>query len=224
MDENKQLGGRIDGAVQAASRQVSSLRAELSATSRRLSQLSGDKPAMDSTLQHSADDCDVRSEELQQHVTVLLREEVSQLQEEVQWLRQMKEMLTKELEDSNAGKSAEILSVTELKVQLAQKETELSRAKEALQEPRSAGGFGTGGKGPLQGGTKKLTNSVNICSSFSLALLTLDTGADSFTATGTHSHSRQQPFHLPDQPLQLQPLCYIPQAATEFKRMIIAIT
>eukprot|EP00061_Rhincodon_typus_P018031 g47020.t1 len=64
---------------------------------------------------------------------VLLREEVSQLQEEVQWLRQMKEMLTKELEDSNVGKSAEILSVTELKVQLAQKETELARAKEALQ-------------------------------------------------------------------------------------------
>ncbi|XP_041063154.1 kazrin-like isoform X4 [Carcharodon carcharias] len=64
---------------------------------------------------------------------LLLREEVSQLQEEVQWLRQMKEMLTKELEDSNAGKSAEILSVTELKVQLAQKETELARAKEALQ-------------------------------------------------------------------------------------------
>ncbi|XP_051895088.1 kazrin-like isoform X7 [Pristis pectinata] len=64
---------------------------------------------------------------------LLLREEVSRLQEEVQWLRQMKEMLTKELEDSNAGKSAEILSVTELKVQLAQKETELARAKEALQ-------------------------------------------------------------------------------------------
>ncbi|XP_042199479.1 kazrin isoform X4 [Callorhinchus milii] len=64
---------------------------------------------------------------------VLLREEVSQLQEEVQWLRQMKEMLTKELEESHGGKSAEVLSATELKVQLAQKEDELARAKEALQ-------------------------------------------------------------------------------------------
>ncbi|XP_055515058.1 kazrin-like isoform X2 [Leucoraja erinacea] len=79
------------------------------------------------------DDGDMGADEVQLHVTVLLREEVSRLQEEVQWLRQMKEMLTKELEDSNAGKSAEILSVTELKVQLAQKETELARAKEALQ-------------------------------------------------------------------------------------------
>ncbi|XP_078281547.1 kazrin-like [Rhinoraja longicauda] len=79
------------------------------------------------------DDGEVGADELQHCVTVLLREEVSQLQEEVQWLRQMKEMLTKELEGCNAGKSAEILSVTELKVQLAQKETELARAKEALQ-------------------------------------------------------------------------------------------
>ncbi|XP_072334491.1 kazrin-A isoform X2 [Scyliorhinus torazame] len=136
MEENKQLAGRIDGAVQAASRQVSSLRAELSATSRRLTELGSgaDSAGMDSKLQQQRDDdCDVRPEELQHHVTVLLREEVSQLQEEVQWLRQMKEMLSKELEDSNAGKSAEVLSVTELKVQLAQKETELARAKEALQ-------------------------------------------------------------------------------------------
>ncbi|XP_042199477.1 kazrin isoform X2 [Callorhinchus milii] len=75
----------------------------------------------------------MRADGLQQHVTVLLREEVSQLQEEVQWLRQMKEMLTKELEESHGGKSAEVLSATELKVQLAQKEDELARAKEALQ-------------------------------------------------------------------------------------------
>ncbi|XP_078414285.1 kazrin-like isoform X5 [Cetorhinus maximus] len=137
MEDNKQLAGRIDGAVQSASREVTSLRAELTATSRRLAELSSgaDSAVMDTKQQqqHREDDCDVRSEELQHHVTVLLREEVSQLQEEVQWLRQMKEMLTKELEDSNAGKSAEILSVTELKVQLAQKETELARAKEALQ-------------------------------------------------------------------------------------------
>ncbi|XP_064153937.1 kazrin-A isoform X3 [Anguilla rostrata] len=64
---------------------------------------------------------------------VLLREEVAQLQEEVHLLRQMKDMLTKDLEDSHGGCSAEVLSATELKVQLAQKEQELDRAKEALQ-------------------------------------------------------------------------------------------
>lgn len=63
----------------------------------------------------------------------LLREEVSRLQEEVHLLRQMKEMLTKDLEESQGGKSAEVLSATELRVQLAQKEQELARAKEALQ-------------------------------------------------------------------------------------------
>ncbi|MGH0156882.1 UNVERIFIED_CONTAM: hypothetical protein FKN15_038677 [Acipenser sinensis] len=63
----------------------------------------------------------------------MLREEVAQLQEEVQLLRQMKEMLTKDLEESHGGKSAEVLSATELKVQLAQIEQELARAKEALQ-------------------------------------------------------------------------------------------
>lgn len=66
-------------------------------------------------------------------LAVLLREEVSQLQEEVHLLRQMKEMLTKDLEETHGGKSTEILSATELKVQLAQKEQELARAKEALQ-------------------------------------------------------------------------------------------
>ncbi|KAE8593107.1 hypothetical protein XENTR_v10018983 [Xenopus tropicalis] len=64
---------------------------------------------------------------------VLLREEVSQLQDEVHLLRQMKEMLAKDLEESHDCRSAEVLSVTELKVQLAQKEQELERAKEALQ-------------------------------------------------------------------------------------------
>ncbi|XP_058160339.1 kazrin isoform X3 [Dasypus novemcinctus] len=63
----------------------------------------------------------------------LLREEVSRLQEEVHLLRQMKEMLTKDLEESQGGKSSEVLSATELRVQLAQKEQELARAKEALQ-------------------------------------------------------------------------------------------
>ncbi|CAH2319824.1 Hypothetical predicted protein [Pelobates cultripes] len=64
---------------------------------------------------------------------VLLREEVSQLQDEVHLLRQMKEMLAKDLEESRDSRSAEVLSTTELKVQLAQKEQELARAKEALQ-------------------------------------------------------------------------------------------
>uniref|UniRef100_A0A8C6A8Z1 Kazrin, periplakin interacting protein n=1 Tax=Marmota marmota marmota TaxID=9994 RepID=A0A8C6A8Z1_MARMA len=63
----------------------------------------------------------------------LLREEVSRLQEEVHLLRQMKEMLAKDLEESQGGKSPEVLSATELRVQLAQKEQELARAKEALQ-------------------------------------------------------------------------------------------
>ncbi|KAH1175788.1 hypothetical protein KIL84_022313 [Mauremys mutica] len=64
---------------------------------------------------------------------VLLREEVTQLQEEVHLLRQMKEMLTKDLEETHGSKSTEVLSATELKLQLAQKEQELARAKEALQ-------------------------------------------------------------------------------------------
>lgn len=64
---------------------------------------------------------------------VLLREEVVQLQEEVHLLRQMKEMLAKDLEESQGGKCSEVLSATELRVQLVQKEQELARAKEALQ-------------------------------------------------------------------------------------------
>uniref|UniRef100_A0A8D2N4S6 Kazrin, periplakin interacting protein n=1 Tax=Zonotrichia albicollis TaxID=44394 RepID=A0A8D2N4S6_ZONAL len=59
--------------------------------------------------------------------------EVAQLQEEVHLLRQMKEMLSKDLEETHGSKSPEVLSATELKVQLAQKEQELARAKEALQ-------------------------------------------------------------------------------------------
>ncbi|KFR00109.1 Kazrin, partial [Opisthocomus hoazin] len=45
-----------------------------------------------------------------------------------------KERLTKDLEETHGSKSPEVLSATELKVQLAQKEQELARAKEALQE------------------------------------------------------------------------------------------
>ncbi|XP_041639736.1 kazrin, periplakin interacting protein b isoform X2 [Cheilinus undulatus] len=64
---------------------------------------------------------------------VLLREEVAQLQEEVHLLRQMKDMLSKDLEESQGGCSANLLSATELRVQLGDKEQELDRAKEALQ-------------------------------------------------------------------------------------------
>lgn len=66
-------------------------------------------------------------------IAVLLREEVAQLQEEVHLLRQMKDMLNKDLEETQGGCSADVLSATELRVQLAQKEQELDRAKEALQ-------------------------------------------------------------------------------------------
>lgn len=69
---------------------------------------------------------------------VLLREEVAQLQEEVSLLRQMKDMLSKDLEETQGGCSADVLSATELRVQLAQKEQELDRAKEALQGNRPA--------------------------------------------------------------------------------------
>ncbi|XP_040980069.1 kazrin isoform X5 [Aquila chrysaetos chrysaetos] len=117
MDDNKQLALRIDGALQAAGQEVTALRAELAATGRRLAELGSD-PAMEHGP-HSAQ--------------ALLREEVAQLQEEVHLLRQMKEMLTKDLEETHGSKSPEVLSATELKVQLAQKEQELARAKEALQ-------------------------------------------------------------------------------------------
>ncbi|XP_072571281.1 kazrin, periplakin interacting protein b isoform X4 [Paramormyrops kingsleyae] len=59
----------------------------------------------------------------------LLQDEVAQLKEEVHLLKQMKDMLSKELQDS----PSEVLSTTELRVQLEQKEQELDRAKEALQ-------------------------------------------------------------------------------------------
>uniref|UniRef100_A0A8C9RG11 Kazrin, periplakin interacting protein n=1 Tax=Scleropages formosus TaxID=113540 RepID=A0A8C9RG11_SCLFO len=119
MDDNKQLAQRIDGAIQSASQEVTNLRSELSATSRRLAELGAGEPPVVENNQHN------------HHA--LLREEVAQLQEEVHLLRQMKEVLTKDLEDTPGGCSAERLSATELRVQLAQKEQELDRAKEALQ-------------------------------------------------------------------------------------------
>uniref|UniRef100_A0A8C5T027 Kazrin, periplakin interacting protein n=1 Tax=Laticauda laticaudata TaxID=8630 RepID=A0A8C5T027_LATLA len=118
MEGNQQLALRIDGALQAAGQEVSALRAELGAASRRLAELSADGPPGAAEMAAGG---------------VLLREEVSQLQEEIHLLRQMRDMLTKDLEEAHGGKASEILPATELKVQLAQKEQELARAKEALQ-------------------------------------------------------------------------------------------
>lgn len=75
---------------------------------------------------------DMRSEK-EEGKAVLLREEVVQLQEEVHLLRQMKDMLSKDLEETQGGCSANLLSATEIRVQLGDKEQELDRAKEALQ-------------------------------------------------------------------------------------------
>ncbi|XP_071021154.1 kazrin-like isoform X3 [Oncorhynchus clarkii lewisi] len=166
MDDDKQLAQRIEGAVQSASQEVTNLRSELTATSRRLAELGAadrerDPPIENHQHQHirhhhhhhhdpsvhqrqkqpATDLCyksDIKS--LMDFSTpdssldkVLLREEVAQLQEEVHLLRQMKDMLSKDLEEGHGGCSADVLSATELRVQLAQKEQELDRAKEALQ-------------------------------------------------------------------------------------------
>ncbi|XP_062316579.1 kazrin, periplakin interacting protein b isoform X3 [Osmerus eperlanus] len=127
MEDNKQLAQRIDGAIQSASHEVTNLRSELSATSRRLAELEATSPpALENhTHNHHGDSLRYR---------VLLREEVCQLQEEVHLLRQMKDMLTKDLEESSQGScSAALLSATQLRVQLGDREQELGRAKEALQ-------------------------------------------------------------------------------------------
>ncbi|XP_016856258.1 kazrin isoform X10 [Homo sapiens] len=138
MEDNKQLALRIDGAVQSASQEVTNLRAELTATNRRLAELSGGGgpgpgPGAAASASAAGDSAATNMENPQLGAQVLLREEVSRLQEEVHLLRQMKEMLAKDLEESQGGKSSEVLSATELRVQLAQKEQELARAKEALQ-------------------------------------------------------------------------------------------
>uniref|UniRef100_A0A3Q2WBW4 Kazrin, periplakin interacting protein b n=1 Tax=Haplochromis burtoni TaxID=8153 RepID=A0A3Q2WBW4_HAPBU len=125
MEDNKQLAQRIDGAIQSASQEVTNLRSELSATSRRLAELGRCLLALTCLSVIVITVC--RSS------AVLLREEVVQLQEEVHLLRQMKDMLTKDLEETQGGCSANLLSATELRVQLGDKEQELDRAKEALQ-------------------------------------------------------------------------------------------
>ncbi|KAL7399103.1 hypothetical protein ABVT39_020323 [Epinephelus coioides] len=160
MDDNKQLAQRIDGAIQSASQEVTNLRSELSATSRRLAELGAtDSASMLETLQHNHNDPSAHQRQKPPATElcykteisslmdfnspdasldkVLLREEVAQLQEEVHLLRQMKDMLSKDLEETQGGCSADVLSATELRVQLAQKEQELDRAKEALQAMKS---------------------------------------------------------------------------------------
>ncbi|XP_047221223.1 kazrin-A isoform X2 [Girardinichthys multiradiatus] len=161
MDDNKQLAHRIDGAIQSASQEVTNLRSELSATSRRLAELGAtdSSASMLETVQHNHNDhsphhkqkppttelcykteisslMDFNSPDASLD-KVLLREEVAQLQQEVHLLRQMKDMLSKDLEETQRGCSADVLSATELRVQLAQKEEELDRAKEALQAMKS---------------------------------------------------------------------------------------
>uniref|UniRef100_A0A3Q1CNY6 SAM domain-containing protein n=1 Tax=Amphiprion ocellaris TaxID=80972 RepID=A0A3Q1CNY6_AMPOC len=121
MEDNKQLAQRIDGAIQSASQEVTNLRSELSATSRRLAELGAAGHG------ESASTSAACAQQL------LLREEVVQLQEEVHLLRQMKDMLSKDLEETQGGCSANLLSATEIRVQLGDKEQELDRAKEALQ-------------------------------------------------------------------------------------------
>ncbi|KAM6927370.1 kazrin, periplakin interacting protein b isoform 2-T2 [Xenentodon cancila] len=163
MEDNKQLAQRIDGAIQSASQEVTNLRSELSATSRRLAELGASSPpGLENHHQHNHHDDSLHYRDPSMHhrqktvVTdmcypteisslidfgtpdcslgkVLLHEEVAQLQEEVHLLRQMKDMLSKDLEETQGGCSANVLSATELRVQLGDKEQELDRAKEALQ-------------------------------------------------------------------------------------------
>uniref|UniRef100_A0A3B5A5W1 Kazrin, periplakin interacting protein b n=1 Tax=Stegastes partitus TaxID=144197 RepID=A0A3B5A5W1_9TELE len=130
MEDNKQLAQRIDGAIQSASQEVTNLRSELSATSRRLAELGASSPPALENHHHAAA---TPASHVHQKQVLLLREEVVQLQEEVHLLRQMKDMLSKDLEETQGGCSANLLSATELRVQLGDKEQELDRAKEALQ-------------------------------------------------------------------------------------------
>ncbi|XP_060713791.1 kazrin, periplakin interacting protein b isoform X1 [Tachysurus vachellii] len=144
MEDNKQ---HIDSAIHSANQEVTNLHAELSATSHRLTELGANSPTRilnnhqhKSAVLHSqkAVVSDIGMSSLMYFSSpdtsdkVLLREEVTQLQEEVQLLRQMKEMLNKDLQEMQ-GCSPNALSATALRIQLAAKEHELDCAKEALQ-------------------------------------------------------------------------------------------
>uniref|UniRef100_A0A8C6SSS6 Kazrin, periplakin interacting protein b n=1 Tax=Neogobius melanostomus TaxID=47308 RepID=A0A8C6SSS6_9GOBI len=155
MEDNKHLAQRIDGAIQSSSREVTNLRSELCATGRRLAELDpGSPPTLEN---HHLDYRDSSVHRRQKALVtdmcyntdistlanfgspdcslgkVLLREEVAQLQEEVHLLRQMKEVLSRDIEDSRDGSSTNVLSASELRTQLGDKEQELDRTKEALQ-------------------------------------------------------------------------------------------
>uniref|UniRef100_A0A671PNT0 Kazrin, periplakin interacting protein a n=1 Tax=Sinocyclocheilus anshuiensis TaxID=1608454 RepID=A0A671PNT0_9TELE len=159
MDENKQLAQRIDGAIQCAKQEVANLRAELTATGHRLAELGElEEPGEPQEHQQQQQNHHGKEPHLECHIppalletitmmhynvklfslfvpfsVVLLHEEVVRLQEEVSVLKQVREMLNRELEETGGGCSMELLSVSQLRVQLTQKEQELDRAKEALQ-------------------------------------------------------------------------------------------
>uniref|UniRef100_A0A674ATG6 Kazrin, periplakin interacting protein b n=1 Tax=Salmo trutta TaxID=8032 RepID=A0A674ATG6_SALTR len=143
MEDNKQLAQRIDGAIQSASQEVTNLRSELSATSRRLAELgppSAPVPSPDMASSPAPWPESSSAPMLNpETASMLLREEVAQLQEEVHLLRQMKDMLSKDLEETQGqgGCSSHLLSDTELRVQMGDKEQELDRVKEALQAMKS---------------------------------------------------------------------------------------
>uniref|UniRef100_A0A8C1SE79 Kazrin, periplakin interacting protein a n=1 Tax=Cyprinus carpio TaxID=7962 RepID=A0A8C1SE79_CYPCA len=150
MDENKQLAQRIDGAIQCAKQEVANLRAELTATGHRLAELGEleepGEPQEHQQQQQNHPDAPVqrpkaltelgqKGDVVAQETSldkVLLHEEVVRLQEEVSVLKQVREMLNRELEETGGGCSMELRSVSQLRVQLTQKEQELDRAKEAL--------------------------------------------------------------------------------------------
>ncbi|KAL1269829.1 hypothetical protein QQF64_032118, partial [Cirrhinus molitorella] len=147
MDENKQLAQRIDGAIQCAKQEVANLRAELTATGHRLAELGELEEPGEPQEQQNHHDAPVQRQKALTELgqkgdvvlqepsldKVLLHEEVVRLQEEVSVLKQVREMLNRELEETGGGCSVELLSVSQLRVQLTQKEQELDRAKEALQ-------------------------------------------------------------------------------------------
>ncbi|XP_059378661.1 kazrin-A-like isoform X2 [Carassius carassius] len=150
MDENKQLAERVDGAIQCAKQEVANLRAELTATGHTLAELreleEPGEPREQQNQQQNHHDAPVQRPKALTELgqkgdivvqetsldKVLLHEEVVRLQEEVSVLKQVREMLNRELEETGGGCSVELLSISQLRVQLTQKEQELDRAKEAL--------------------------------------------------------------------------------------------
>ncbi|XP_076845812.1 kazrin-A isoform X2 [Brachyhypopomus gauderio] len=145
MDDSKPLSQRVDGTIQCASQELPNVRAEPLAERDEVGEASAqDTDTAERLRRHGRPDSlrqrgpEVSSlTDLSTHDTsldkALLHEEVLALQEEVFELKRMKEMLNKELEESGGGCSAELLSATELRVQLSQREQDLHRANEALQ-------------------------------------------------------------------------------------------